>query len=90
MKLRLDAGVFYRSGLTETVETARGTFEAFLDTAEADVFNEASISTHSLRYQSNDAVLTGEVITVDGLSYKVIGLPRRINSGEYTADLVKQ
>lgn len=90
MDLRLgNADVFYRSGLTETVSTPRGSFPAFLDVAEPDPFT-ARISTHTLRFLSSNELAANDLLTIAAATYKVIGQPRQINRDENTADLVRQ
>jgi len=87
--LAQDFDVFYCADLTETVVGTAGSFQAFLDSADAAAWDSARIGTHTLRYLDTANLVTGDALTIDGIAYKVAALPKRINAREFVADLVR-
>lgn len=65
-------------------------FPGILDTVDAMSFDVAAHSTHALRYQAGPAIPPNTMITVAGVNYKTISVPRRINRDELVASLVIQ
>lgn len=65
-------------------------FPGILDTVDAMSFDAAAHSTHALRYQHGPAIPPNTLITVAGVNYKTISVPRRINRDELVASLVIQ
>lgn len=69
-------------------------FEALLRTADQESWDNAAISTHSLRYSNSIALAAGDALTVEtGIyagTYVVHGVPMRINGSDFKTALVKQ
>lgn len=89
-----DLAPFYRTGAgCLAILVARGVdaFAAIVDTVDDTAFSAAAHTTHTLRYPDASVTLaTGDLITIDGGAYKVVGVPRRINSLERQANLALQ
>jgi len=66
-------------------------FEGILDTADNELFETVSASTHRLRYEAAGSTLQASAdISVGGSLYRVVNIPRRISRSEMVAELVKQ
>lgn len=90
MDHRAAAADFYRSDLAEQVSHNGNVFPAFLDQSDRVEWETVRASTHSLRYLDTQKLATSDLLTIAADTYKVIGLPTRINGSEYQAELVKQ
>lgn len=64
-------------------------FAGLLDTSDEDFFGDAVASTHQIQYSRRVQLLTGSIVTVDDVDYKVVGVPRQINDFDNMARLVK-
>ena len=94
MTLRFgEIDAFYRCGMAETVQSTRGSFCAFIDLAEPDVFDHARITTHTLRFPASIELAANDPLTIaagdHAGNYKVTGSPQRINGSECLAEMVK-
>lgn len=73
------------------VERANGSlaFAARHSLADRDAFGVAIVATHTLRYLDQSPPLAkGELLNIDGVAYRVIEPPRRLNAFEWAAELV--
>lgn len=75
---------------SESVTFGPTTFRGILDTVDAMAFDSPTNTTHQLRYQIGPALVDGSAITIAGVSYKVAGVPQRLNASERIAALVRQ
>jgi hypothetical protein len=65
-------------------------FPGILHTVDAMSFDAAAHSTHTLRYQDDVNIAPNSMITVAGVNYKALSVPRKINRAEMLASLVIQ
>lgn len=72
------------------VSASGGDFAALMRSADRDAWDAAQIGTHVLRYLNTTQLAANDLLTIATETYKVVGLPRRINGNEYIADLVRQ
>jgi DNA/RNA endonuclease YhcR with UshA esterase domain len=75
---------------SESVTFGLTTFRGILDTVDAMAFESPTNTTHQLRYQTGPALVAGSSISIAGVSYKVAGVPQRLNASERVAPLVRQ
>lgn len=85
----LDIAPLY-ADFSETVTFGATTFRGILDTVDAMAFDSPNNTTHHLRYQAGPAIVAGSSISIAGVSYKVAGVPQRLNASERVAPLVRQ
>jgi len=82
-----DTGPF---GLATLCALGATTFAGHLDTVGENAFDAAATTTHTLRYQDSMLLSAGDIVTINAVNYKVIGVPRQINTAERLAHLVRQ
>lgn len=89
-----DLAPFYRTGmgrLAVLVELGAQAFAGIVSTVDDTAFAAAAHTTHTLRYQDASVGLAaGDLLSIDGAAYKVIGVPRRLNALERQAQLALQ
>jgi hypothetical protein len=89
-----DLAPFYRTGpgcMAIMAEMGPDAFPAIVDTVDETAFAAAAHTTHTMRYQDVSIALSaGDLIHIDGYAYKVICIPRRINTLERQAQLALQ
>ena len=71
-------------------DTGATTFAGHLDTVGENAFDAAATTTHTLRYQASMLLSAGDLVTINAVNYKVIGVPRQLNTAERLAHLVRQ
>ena len=81
-----DTGPF---GLATLCALGATTFAGHLDTVGENAFDAAATTTHTLRYQDSMLLSAGDIVTINAVNYKVIGVPRQINTAERLAHLVR-
>lgn len=82
-----DAGPY---GFATSVLLAQTTFAGILDTADANAWEHAAITTHKLRLRSEQPLADGDLLTIEDATYRVVGTPQRLNRAEKLAHLVRQ
>ena len=82
-----DTGPF---GLATLCALGATTFAGHLDTVGENAFDAAATTTHTLRYQDSMLLSSGDIVTINAVNYKVLGVPRQINTAERIAHLVRQ
>lgn len=88
-----DLSQFYDTGPTgfaSVCTLGATTFPGILDTVDADAFGLAPHTTHTVRVQASALLAAGDLLVIDGVTYKVLDTPRRINADERQASLARQ
>ena len=90
-----DLATFYDTGpagFAVAVTHGENTFAGILDTVDADSYSaSATHTTHTLRYPSASATLAhNALVTIDGATYKVMGVAHRLTTVERSASLALQ
>lgn len=78
------------AGFASAVTFGETTFPGILDTADAEAYSVALHTSHTLRYATGPLLAPGDVVTIDGVNYKIAAVPRSINAAEMQAQLVRQ
>ena len=65
-------------------------FAGILDSSDADAWESAAVGTHQLTYPKTTRLVADAEVRIDNELYKVVGVPRQINTLDYLAHLVKQ
>lgn len=77
-------------GFARTCLVEGASFDALIDTVDALSFDAVAVGTHQIRYRSRTATLaTGATLSIDRAHYRVLGVPKQINTDESLAQLVK-
>lgn len=82
-----DTGPF---GLAVACVLGATTFAGHLDTVGENAFDAAATTSHTLRYQNGALLAAGDIVTIRGVAYKVLGVPRQLNPEERLAYLARQ
>jgi hypothetical protein len=77
-------------GLATLCALGATTFAGHLDTVGENAFDAAATTTHTLRYQDSMLLSAGDIVTINAVNYKVLGVPRQLNTAERLAHLVRQ
>jgi hypothetical protein len=77
-------------GFATEVLLGQTTFAGLFDSSDATAWDHAGISTHKLRCRQSETLADGDLLTIQGHVYRVLGTPQRLNTAEKIAHLVMQ
>lgn len=78
------------AGFASVVTLGETSLAGILDTVDATAYDVAAHTTHTLRHQASTPLAAGDLPVIDGVTYKVLETPRRINTDERIASLARQ